>query len=187
MFDLSGKTVLVAGGAGYLGQSICAALTDYGAGVMVADLEEDRAGELSARLSRDGRSVQAIGLDVPDEASIEAAVARTVAEFGHLDVLVNATCDAVGKRVEELTADEFDRTDRVDLTGAFLLARAVANVMSNGGSMIFFASMYGVVSPDPRVYYPPMTPIRSSTAWRRPASYKWRNIWRSTGRRAASE
>jgi NAD(P)-dependent dehydrogenase (short-subunit alcohol dehydrogenase family) len=158
LFDLSGKVALVAGGAGYLGQAICAALAEHGAAVMVADLAQERAAALATEITTGGGRAQALHLDVADEESSRQAVAQTVAAYGRLDVLVNATYFAVGKSLDDLTAAEFDQANRVNLTGAFLLARAAARVMPAGSSMIFFASMYGLVAPDPRVYHPPMNP-----------------------------
>ncbi|MBU4211208.1 MAG: SDR family oxidoreductase [Kiritimatiellae bacterium] len=158
LFDLSGKVALVAGGAGYLGQAICLALAEQGAVVMVADLARERAEALAADIAARGGKGHAVELDVADEASSQAAVARTVADCGRLDVLVNAACFSVGKSLDDLSAEEFDRANRVNLTGAFLLAREAARVMPPGSSVILFASMYGLVAPDPRVYQPPMTP-----------------------------
>ena len=157
-FDLSRKVAMVAGGAGYLGQAICRALAEQGATVMVADLARERAEALAADIAARGGKARAVGLDVADEASSRNAVARTVADGGRLDVLVNATFFSIGKTVDALSAEEFDQANRVNLTGAFLLAREAARVMSSGGSMVFFASVYGVVAPDPRVYPPPMNP-----------------------------
>lgn len=158
MFDLNGKVVLVAGGAGYLGQAMCKMLAGQGAMVMVADLAGDRAEALAADIAAGGARAAGIRLDVADESSVQAAVASTTAEFGRLDVLVNATFRATGKTVDELSADDFDRANRVNLTGAFLLAREAARVMPPGGSIVLFASMYGQVAPDPRIYQPPMNP-----------------------------
>ena len=155
LFDLSGKVVLVAGGAGYLGQAICRTLVDQGAAVMVADLARERAGTFAATLGGKG---YAIGLDVGSEASSRAAVDHTVAVCGRLDVLVNATCFAIGKKVEDLRPEEFDQANRINITGTFVLAREAARVLPQGGSIILFASMYGLVSPDPRLYEAPMNP-----------------------------
>ncbi|MBA4386477.1 MAG: gluconate 5-dehydrogenase [Verrucomicrobia bacterium] len=158
LLDLSGKVALVAGGAGYLGRTISLALAGQGATVTVADLAREHAEALAADIVVRGGKGHAVELDVAVEASSRAAVARTVAECGRLDVLVNATYSSVGKALEDLCAEEFDRANRVNLTGAFLLAREAARVMPPGSSMIFFASMYGLVAPDPRVYQPPMNP-----------------------------
>jgi NAD(P)-dependent dehydrogenase (short-subunit alcohol dehydrogenase family) len=159
MFELKGKTALVAGGAGYLGQALCRALAGQGAAIMVADVARERAGGVAADLNEQGGRADAVELDVADEASSRQAVERTVAEFGGLDVLVNATCFAgEGKTLDDLSAAEFDRANRVNLTGTFVLARDAARAMPAGGSIVLFASMYGLVSPDPSTYCAPMLP-----------------------------
>ncbi len=153
MIDLSAKTALVAGGAGYLGTEVCKTLARQGASVMIADINESGAAQLAAEIG--GASV---AMDVGDEEAIRAAVRETLDRFGRLDILVNATFGAAGKLVEELTAAEFDRALHLNLTAGFILARECAEAMPDGGSMVFFSSMYGVISPEPRVYEPPMKP-----------------------------
>jgi NAD(P)-dependent dehydrogenase (short-subunit alcohol dehydrogenase family) len=60
--------------------------------------------------------------------------------------------------VEELTAEEFDAANHVNLTGTFCLAREAAAVMKTGGSIVVYSSMYGLVAPDPDMYPPPRKP-----------------------------
>jgi NAD(P)-dependent dehydrogenase (short-subunit alcohol dehydrogenase family) len=160
MFDLAGKTALVAGGAGWLGSSICERLAEQGASVMIADVDGAGAAWAAERIasSAGGARVGAVAMDVGVERSIKEAVAATVARQGGLDILVNATFAAAGKLVEEVTAEELDRTLHVNLTGGFLLAREAASAMARGGSMVFFASMYGMIAPDPGIYRLPMRP-----------------------------
>jgi gluconate 5-dehydrogenase len=147
MFDLKEKVVLVAGGAGYLGTPICKRFIDAGATVVIADLNLDRAQSLARDLS-----ATALALDIGKEKSIQTAVQKTIKQFRRIDALVNCTYFSPGKSVEELSAKEFDRSMHVNLTGSFLLARQVAQTMKTGGSIVNFASMYGQVSPDPRIY-----------------------------------
>lgn len=149
-FDLRGRVALVAGGAGYLGQPICAALAACGATVVLADLP--RAIPAAADPAR------AIALDAGDPASCESAVAACVAAHGRLDILVNATYASSGAALAAITPEQLDHAARVNLTGGLLLARAAADRMPAGGSIVWFASMYGLVAPDPRVYHPPMAP-----------------------------
>lgn len=158
IFELVGKRILIAGGAGYLGEAICRGLAKQGASLMIADLAEERARTLAARIMQEGSTATACHLDVADEESIRAAVNLTVATYGKIDVLINATFHSIGKHIDELTAAEFDRANRVNLTGAFILARASAESMPDGGSVIMFSSMYGQVAPDPRAYQAPMNP-----------------------------
>jgi len=151
MFDLTGKVALVAGGAGYLALPVCKALAAQGARVVIADLKEGKDGALPGNIS----SVQC---DISDEASVRNLVSTVVEKQGRLDIAVNATFFSIGKKVEALAAEEFDRANRINITGAFLFARECAQAMTNGGSIIMFSSMYGIVSPDPGVYRAPMNP-----------------------------
>jgi NAD(P)-dependent dehydrogenase (short-subunit alcohol dehydrogenase family) len=157
-FDLNGKVVLVAGGAGYLGQPICRMLAGQGAAVVIADAVVERAEALAAELAANGQRARAIALDGGDEASCQAAVAFATGTFGRLDTLVVATCRSIGKTVDELTSAEFDAANRVNITGTFMLAREAARGMAAGSSIVLFASMYGLVAPDPRAYQAPMNP-----------------------------
>ena len=160
MFELAGKAALVAGGAGWLGAAICRKLAGQGASVMIADIDADRAAEAASATAavRDGAQVRAIALNADDEESTKKAVAETMDAFGRLDIMVNATFAAAGRRLEEITAAEFDRTLHTNIVGNFLLARESAAVMHNGGSLVFFGSMYGLIAPDPRMYRAPMAP-----------------------------
>jgi len=158
MFELTGKSVLIAGGAGYLGEAVCRNLAEAGARLMIADLAVERARSLAVQLAQNGATALACGLDVAEEDSIHTAVNGTVEAYGEIDVLINATFCSVGNSLADLTAEEFDRANRVNLTGAFLLARATADKMQDNASIIMFSSMYGQVSPDPQVYRAPMHP-----------------------------
>jgi NAD(P)-dependent dehydrogenase (short-subunit alcohol dehydrogenase family) len=71
---------------------------------------------------------------------------------------VNATYGSTGKRFDDLTVEDFDRANHLNLTGTFVLAREAARHMPDGGSMVMFSSMFGVVAPKPTNYPPPMAP-----------------------------
>ncbi len=157
-FNLTKKVALIAGGAGYLGEPICQILTEQGAAIVIADAATEKAQALAAKLKSDGKSARAVELDGASEDSCRKAVQYATDEFGRLDTLVVATCRSISKPVDEILAEEFDTANRVNITGTFILARAAARVMQPGSSIILFASMYGIVSPDPRVYHTPMNP-----------------------------
>lgn len=159
MFDLHGKVALVAGGAGLLGSHICRALAGQGADVLVVDIALERAQVLAEELRCLGVHAQATDDSLTDQDSINAVVLRTVKDFGRLDILVDLTLSSTtGVAWDDLTPEEFDRTNRGNLTETFLLARAAAHAMGRGGSIVLFASMYGLVCPDARVYDAPMLP-----------------------------
>jgi NAD(P)-dependent dehydrogenase (short-subunit alcohol dehydrogenase family) len=133
-FRLDGKVALVTAAAGGLGSAICRGLAEQGADVAVSDLGEEAAAAVAEDVCRHGRRCLALACDVADPEQIDQAVARTVSQFGRIDVLVNAACAAVLRPVLEMTADDFDRTMASCLRGAFLTSRAVGRVMVGAGT-----------------------------------------------------
>ena len=91
-------------------------------------------------------------LDIKNENSIIESVNKTNEYFENINGLINATYGATGKALEELTAEEFNNANEINLTGSFLLSRHAITKMKEGGSIIMFASMYGIVSPKPNLY-----------------------------------
>ncbi|MBN1642040.1 MAG: SDR family oxidoreductase [Anaerolineae bacterium] len=160
MFELTDRVVIVVGGAGYLGSAVCRGLLAQGAHVVVADLDGAKAMQLAAGLSAEGATdrCRGVSFDLREEASIAALVDGVRAEFGQLDVLVNATYAPHGAPLHEITAEDFTRSLGINVTGSFLLARHAREAMTSRGSMVFFSSMYGRVAPDPGLYEKPMEP-----------------------------
>lgn len=159
MFSLDGRTILVTGGAGYLGTPVCLLLRAHGADVVIADRDKERMDIARATIEAapgKGR-VETLPLDMADEASILACV-EAAAGFGKLCGLIAATAYNSGKAFDALDAGTFDLANRINLTGTFLLARAAADRMDPGGAIVLYSSMYGVVSPDPKNYPGKMTP-----------------------------
>ena len=158
LFDLSGRAVWVVGGAGYLGQPICRLLAELGAKVIIADTRTDAAHAATQKLCESGLSAEAMTLDLGDEPAVATAVQQIHASHGRLDVAINATAFSTGKPMQEMQVSDWEKGLRVTLIGAFLMARESAKVMlaQGKGSIIQFSSMYGVVSPDPRMYPPPL-------------------------------
>ncbi|WDR06203.1 SDR family oxidoreductase [Devosia rhodophyticola] len=153
-FSLKGKSILIAGGAGYLAAPVAALAANLGANLCIADRDPDRLKTAATELGNRGfeGDIFGIDLDIGDENSINACIDACAARFGYLDGFVNATFGSTGKRLEDLTSEDFDRANRVNLTGAFLMARKVAEQMEQGGSILMYASMYGLVAPNPAAY-----------------------------------
>ena len=157
-FDLTGKRIWVLGGAGWLGQATVLLLAELGARVLCVDLP----GRSTAFLESTGSAgdIHTADLDAHDTDQSPAFVAEQIATHGVPHGFVNLTYASTAKRLADLTADEFDRVNHGNLTGTFIVTRAVADHMSAAGvgSLVLFSSMYGGVAPDPRVYENPMTP-----------------------------
>ncbi len=154
MFDLTNKTILVAGGAGYLGSQLCEAVLLHNGNICIADIDLEKINSLKKSLTTKfpEDKIFSTMLDIKNENSIIECVNKTNERFDNINGLVNATYGATGKVLEELTAEEFNDANEINLTGSFLLSRHAINTMKEGGSIIMFASMYGIVSPKPNLY-----------------------------------
>ena len=162
LFDLTGKVAVVTGGAGILGEHFCAGLVESGAKVAVVDLDEDKSVSLAKDLSlRYKAHVIGIGCDVSDPVSVKAMVAHVLTAFGEINILHNNAAgktedlDAFFAPFEEYGLDQWRKIMSVNLDGMFLVAQAVGKQMvaqAKEGSIIQTASIYGVQSPDHRIY-----------------------------------
>ena len=158
LFDLAGKVAVVAGGAGYLGRAVCHGLVARGACVVIADFDVPAAEQVARKLNGVTGEEKSIALpfDIRKENDGERLFAQVIAKYSRLDILVNATYAPQVNTFSDMTADAFATSLRGNVACNFVLARQAKACMQNGGSMILFSSMYGRVSPDPRVYQTPM-------------------------------
>src|SRR5512143_1989811 len=103
---LEDRIALVTGGAQGLGQAICERLAREGCHVAVADINEQAAEETAAAIcNQTDRRAIGIKVDVTSEAEVEAMVARTVREFGRLDVAVSNAGILIAEGVVDFPAD----------------------------------------------------------------------------------
>jgi NAD(P)-dependent dehydrogenase (short-subunit alcohol dehydrogenase family) len=145
--SLQGLVALVSGGAGAIGQAICARLWRGGASVVVADLDTMAAGRAAASLEsgEQGSGEQVAigtGLDVASRESTLAVVDSVVRRFGRLDVVVNnAGINRPGWSADMAEAD-WDAVLEVNLKGAFLLSQAAIPQLERqrGGRIVNIAS-----------------------------------------------
>jgi NAD(P)-dependent dehydrogenase (short-subunit alcohol dehydrogenase family) len=163
-FDLSGRTVIVTGGAGLLAREYGRTLVEAGAHVVLADLDGSGAEAVAADVRGEKGTAVGLAVDVADEASVAHLVRTTMATFGRIDGLVNnAALDPKFDRgrsaqlaatFEEYPLDLWNRSLAVNLTGMFLCAREVAPAMlvQKRGVIVNVSSTYGMVGPDQRLY-----------------------------------
>ncbi|MDH7571240.1 MAG: sorbitol-6-phosphate dehydrogenase [Armatimonadota bacterium] len=125
---------MVTGGAQGLGEALAERLAAEGCHVAVVDINEAKAADVAARLTRDyGVRALSARVDVTDDANVGAVVDRVVAEFGGLDVMVcNAGILIAGDAVEFPVAD-WRKVIEVNLVGYFITARHAARVMQERG------------------------------------------------------
>jgi NAD(P)-dependent dehydrogenase (short-subunit alcohol dehydrogenase family) len=148
LFDIAGRVILVAGGAGGLGAPLAKAFAQRGAKVIIADIDEPLALATARGLRDDGGDAHGTVLDVTSSASCSAAVDMAVTKWGRLDGLMNASgIYRVGRVLDELDDEAWDRTIEINLTGAFRLARAAGRPMvaQRAGRIVTLASVSSVV------------------------------------------
>jgi NAD(P)-dependent dehydrogenase (short-subunit alcohol dehydrogenase family) len=145
-FRLDGEAALVTGAGRGIGRAIAARLAAAGAAVALADIDAQAAEGAAAALREGGARAIGLALDVADEASVDAATARTRREFGRLDVLVANAGTARRGPATDLARADWDAVLAVNLTGVFLCARAAAREMreAGGGRIVATASIMGL-------------------------------------------
>jgi len=149
MMRLQGKVAIVTGSTKGIGRAIAIGYAEEGATVIVCGRSENLAKSLAEELSKKGKKVVALRLDVTSVDSINQVVAQVVKQFGKIDILVNnAGISPIWKRVEETGKDAWDQIIATNLTGAFLCSQAVGKVMikQKSGKIINMTSVGGKVA-----------------------------------------
>ena len=145
MPEFDHKSAFVTGGSRGVGRAVCLELARRGADVAFLYRSRDaEAGDTQAQIRALGRRALAIKADLADAGAVGAAIERATAEFGKLDVLVQAA-GAMGawREVAELATEEWDRYLAVDLSGAFYAIRAALPYLrrAGGGAIVAISSI----------------------------------------------
>jgi 3-oxoacyl-[acyl-carrier protein] reductase len=144
MNELEGKIALITGGSRGIGAAIAKRLAADGANVAITYTKgADAAASVIKEIEGAGRKAIAIQADAADAEAVKAAVERTVATFGRLDVLVNNAGTAIPKKFEETTLEEMDRMIDINIRGAFIATQAALKHMKDGGRIIMVGSCVG--------------------------------------------
>jgi 3-oxoacyl-[acyl-carrier protein] reductase len=141
---LEGKIALITGGSRGIGAAIAKRLAADGANVAITYTKGvDAAASVVKEIERAGGKAIAIQADASNAGAVEAAVERTVATFGRLDVLVNNAGTAIPKTFEETTLEEMDRVIDINIRGVFIATQTALKHMQNGGRIIMIGSSVG--------------------------------------------
>jgi NAD(P)-dependent dehydrogenase (short-subunit alcohol dehydrogenase family) len=143
--SLEGRVAVVTGAGKGLGEAIAQKLFNEGATLALWDFDFESVKKVGAALDSTGKRAAAFLADVTDEASLQKAVADTVAKFQKIDILVNNAGISIHKPLEEMTMEIWQNVINVNLTGVFLCCKSVAPVMKQQkyGKIINIASLGG--------------------------------------------
>lgn len=162
LYNLKDKVVIITGGAGLLGRQYSEALSNLGAVPILADMDgalaEKVAGELEKKYNT---KVRGYAVDVTIKKSLEDCRDKVISEFGRVDVLINnagisgkVADDTVAPGFEDYPLAEWEKAFDVNITGMFLAAQVFGHEMvkQGNGVVINICSIYGILSPDQRIY-----------------------------------
>ena len=141
---IDSKLALVTGGATGIGAAIAKRFVKQGMQVAVCDIDAKNGHLIAAEM---GEAARFYKLDVTDESEVNSTIDRIFEEFGHIDVLVNNAGITNDKLLIRMTSEDWDRVLRVNLTGTFLMTRAVAKHMikQRHGRIVNMASVIGLM------------------------------------------
>ncbi len=159
LFRLDGRVIMITGATGHLGSPIARAVALAGGLPILCGRTESKLQTLASEISVTGGSSMALAFDVGDLTACGSAIERVKSKFGKLHGLVNCAYGGKPATLAASTAEDFEIAYRQNVTGPFLLVQAsqallsdAAKECSGGASIVNIASMYGSVSPDPRIY-----------------------------------
>lgn len=142
--NLTGKTALVTGGSRGIGAAIAKHLAAKGASVAITYSKgAEAAASVVSEIERAGGKALAIQADATDAKASIAAVEKTVAAFGHLDIFVNNAGTAIPKPFEEATLEELDHVINLNIRGVFVTTQAALKHLTTGGRIILIGSCVG--------------------------------------------
>lgn len=145
LFNLSGKTAIVTGGAGGIGKALALGLADAGANVIITSRGLDKLEKVAEQIQAKGRKSLAISTDVTEKKSVEDMVENALKVFPRIDILVNGAGVAIRKPADTFPIDEWQQVMDVNVRGTFLCCQAVGRLMieQKDGKIINISSVRG--------------------------------------------
>lgn len=145
---LEGKAAAVTGAASGMGRAIACLFAREGASVAVLDCNAEEGARTQAMIEDAGGRAIFCATDVSQEADVQSAIERTVAEFGALDVMVNDAAIVHMAGAADTSVEDWDRVMGVNLRGAFLCSKHAVRQMQRqgGGNIVSIASIAALVA-----------------------------------------
>ena len=155
MFRLDGKTVVVIGAGGGIGEACAIAIGAQGAHTVCLDLNGDRAAATAQAITAAGGTAESAVLDLVDGVATATALDKVAHDNGRLDGLVCTPAVNVRKPILKYSLEEFDKVVSLNLRGNFAALMAAGRIMTaqKSGSVVLFSSIRSIVTePGQSVY-----------------------------------
>ncbi len=133
LYQLQGKTAVVTGGGRGIGRAVAELFAAAGARLVVADILSDEAQATASAIRNNGGEALAVTVDIADEAAVKHLYGQTMEQFASLDILVHCAAIFPKYPLLEITVEQWDRVQAVNLRGTLLVMREAITQMRKGG------------------------------------------------------
>ena len=157
-FELTDKVVIITGACGLIGKAFAEACAQFGANVVLADIEQSNPVDAATKLGeRYPQPMLGVVVNVADKKSVVALRDAVLAKFGKIDGLVNGhqnKTHLIFEAFENVTEDNWDTVVEINLKGTFLTCQVIGTHMAEngGGAVVNMPSTYSVVAPNQNLY-----------------------------------
>lgn len=157
-FELTDRTIIITGGCGLIGRAFAEACAQFGAHVIVADIEAAKPEEQGRLLAeRHNRSMSGFSVDVASKDSVNELKKHALDVYGRIDGLIISHQNKTNnffQRFEEYTEENWDAVVETNLKGTFLVCQVIGSWMAEqgSGSIVNIPSTYSVVAPNQNLY-----------------------------------
>lgn len=153
LFRLDGKVAIVTGGSRGLGFWMAEGLAEAGANIVLCARKLEPCEEAAKAIREIGVRSTAFSCDVSDPAQVKDVVEKALAEFGHIDILINNAGFIWEEPLESMSLEKWNRTLAINATGTFLFTQEVGKHMieRRRGKIVNIASVAALVSADPEL------------------------------------
>ena len=156
LFNLEGRTALITGATGYLGEQMSWALAEAGALVLINSRSHSKASALADKICQAGFRARAAAFDIVEEKDLKATLDEVTQ--GALHILINNAYSGGSGTISTASAKDYTESYNVSVVAAHNLIQAALPLLREAvkrvsdASIINISSMYGMVSPDLRIY-----------------------------------
>ena len=159
IFTLKNKTIVITGGAGLIGSAFSNISAEYGANVVIIDIDKKKANKLVKKIKENARNSKIMYLkcDITSLNDIKKSIDIILSNFGEIDALVNNAYPKnknYGRKYENVTYEDFCENVNLHVGGYFLMTQQISKVMikQNYGNIINIGSIYGFAAPRFEIY-----------------------------------